>query len=154
MDRIMVGLTQRGYTDIELMTIKEDMDKLHLKCTSILPHHSTTTTETLSSMPQPSSNQTTTASPKGANVKVTDHDDDDDDDDHALRSLVQCVSIFDKLMQSFIDTVLTSDGQYLSERYSKLAVNDLAMRSMPYSLFVRGMVHRFAAMSLGVIYVR
>lgn len=67
--------------------------------------------------------------------------------------LVDCVQSF---QQSFhtLDTLLLKDTQWLSERHSKLTMTDLVIRNMPYTLFVRGMVHRFTTLGLGMILVR
>lgn len=76
-----------------------------------------------------------------------------------------CVRTFE---QSFVmlDNILmkehfTSFAASRSERqqqqqaqYSKMTMTDLLIRNMPYTLFVRGIVHRFTSLSFGLILVR
>ena len=68
-------------------------------------------------------------------------------------ALADCVRLF---QQSFhtLDTLLLKDTQWMNEKHSKLTLTDMMIRNMPYTLFVRGMVHRFTTLGFGLILVR
>ncbi|UXI22013.1 hypothetical protein NH340_JMT07956 [Sarcoptes scabiei] len=67
-------------------------------------------------------------------------------DKHRLR--MNCVEIYERSF-SMIDSIFFQENQKLGEKFSKTLWIDFAIRNVPYSLFIRGVVNRFTALGLG-----
>ena len=157
------SLATRGYLDFE-SDVTDQLEKLRSKCV----HQVAAAWPSLSQTP---SSQTFSVDPLTRIVKgnqsrelsrlwplLTE----------CVRTFEQSFTLLDSLIMkehfTFSSSSSSSSSSLKGERsqqqhqqsvqYSKMAITDLLIRNMPYTLFVRGIVHRFTSLSFGLILVR
>lgn len=144
------SLATKGYLDFE-SDVYDQLEKLRNKCVHQVGSAWPTTPNSLNSG---KSNKSNTISPSAViNISglwplFTD----------CVRTFEQSFAMLDKILMKEHFTSFAasrSERQQLQQvQYSKMTMTDLLIRNMPYTLFVRGIVHRFTSLSFGLILVR
>ena len=162
------SLATRGYLDFE-SDVTDQLEKLRSKCV----HQVAAVWPSLSQTPssQTPSSQTSSVDPLTRIVKGNQSRELSrlwPLLSECVRTFEQSFTLLDSLIMkehfAFSSSSSSSSSSLKGERsqqqhqqsvqYSKMAITDLLIRNMPYTLFVRGIVHRFTSLSFGLILVR